>query len=61
MMKKSIVLSTIELFYYPFKVTLDRCNGSSNIFNDLSTRMCVLNNIEDLHLNVSNMITRIIE
>ena len=31
------------LCYYPFVVSLDRCVGSCNIFNDLSNRVFVPN------------------
>ena len=33
-----INLNSVELKYYPFKISLDKCNGSSN---DLSPKMCV--------------------
>ena len=38
-------------------VSLDRCNESCNTFDDLSSRICVENKIEDVNLNVFNMIT----
>ena len=40
---------------------LDRCVGSYNTLNDLSTKVCVLNKTEDLNLSVFNMIPRINE
>ena len=46
-----------ELHYYPFKVKLDRCVGSSNTLNDLSNEVCVTNKTEDLNIHVLNMIT----
>ena len=42
-------------------VNLDRCNGSCNAPDDLSSRRCVPNKIEDVNLSVFNMITRINE
>ena len=38
-------------------VILDRCNGSFNILDDLSIRICAPNKTEDLNLNVFNIIT----
>ena len=46
-----------ELHYYPFVVKLDKFVGSCNTFNDLSNRVSVLSNTEDLNIHVSNVIT----
>ena len=46
------------LRYYPFLVNLDTCNGSSNIVDGLSDRICVPNKTEDVNLSVFNIITR---
>ena len=51
-------LNSDELHYYPFVVSLYRCNGSYNTLDDLSSGICVLNKTDDVHLNVINMITR---
>ena len=48
-----------ELRYYPFVVNLDRYAGSCNTLHDLSSRVCVPNETEDLNLHVFNMITGI--
>ena len=37
--------------------SLVRCNGSCNIPNYPSDRICVINKTEDVTLNVFNMIT----
>ena len=47
------------LRYYLFAVNLDRCGGSCNTLDDLSSRVCVPNEKEDLQLHVFNMITGI--
>ena len=31
------------LFYHLLKVSLKRCNGSCNVFNDLSDKICISN------------------
>ena len=50
-----------ELYYYPFVVKLDRCVESCNTFNNLSNKVCVPKEIQDLNLSVFNTITRINE
>ena len=50
-----------KLDNYPFTVKLDRCVGSFNTLNDLSSKVCVPNKTEDLNLTVFNMITGINE
>ena len=46
-----------EFHEYPFAVKLDKCVGSCNTLNDLSDKLYVPNNTEDLNLSVFNMIT----
>ena len=48
-----------EFHYNPFAIKLDRCIGSCNTLNDLSNKVCVPNETEDLNLSVFNMITGI--
>ena len=45
--------------YYPIAVNLDRCVGSCNTLNDLSTKGCVPKKTEVLNLSVFNKITGI--
>ena len=47
-----------EFYYYPFAVKLNRCAGSCNAFNDLSSKVCVPNKTEDLNIHVFNLITK---
>ena len=51
----------IELNYYSFMISLDKCNGSCNVVGDLSTTMCVPSEIKDLNVKVFNVLTRINE
>ena len=46
-----------EFHYYSFTVKLDNCFGICNTFNDLSSKVSVLNKSESLNLSVFNMIT----
>ena len=41
-----------ELYYYPFAVNLNSCNGNCNTFDDRSSRVCVPYKTEDLNLNI---------
>ena len=50
-----------EFHYYPFSVKQDRYFGSCNTLIDLSNKLCIPNNAEDLNLSVFNMITGISE
>ena len=50
-----------ELHYYPFVVNLDRCAESCNTLDDLSNKVYVPNETEDLDLHVFNMLTVINE
>ena len=50
-----------EFHSYLFLVKLDRCAGSCNNFNDLSSKVCVPNKTEDLNLSMFNIISRINE
>ena len=39
-----ILIKLNSYHYYPFMVSLDRCKGSTNTVDDLSSRICVPNN-----------------
>ena len=45
-----------ELHFYPFPVKLNTLVGSCTTLNDLFNKLCVLNKIEGLNINVFNMI-----
>ena len=42
-------------------ISLDKCDGSCNVADDLSMKICVSNEIKDINVKVFNMITRINE
>ena len=50
---------TPGLLYYPFAVTLEKCVGSCKTLNDLSNKMCVPHETEDVNISGFNMITGI--
>ena len=49
-----IHMNPIELKYYPFMISLDKCNGNCNT---LSPKICVPKKTKDIDLKVFNMIT----
>ena len=52
-----IGLNPVELKYYPFMVSPDKCSGSCNSGNDLSTKICVLSKTKDMNIKICNLIT----
>ena len=54
MIRPTIIdLSSVELKYYPFKISLDTCSGSCNV---LSLKICVPKEIKDMNVKAFNMI-----
>ena len=53
-----IDLNLIELNYYPFMISLNKCNGSCNAIDDLSKKICILGETKDVNVKLFNMITR---
>ena len=56
-----LVLNPVEFSYYPFMISLDKCNGSCNAVDDLSTKECVPSQTKDINVKVFNMLTRVNE
>ena len=54
-----IDLNPNELNYYSFMVSLERCRGSCNTFDDSSRKICVRNKIDHVNVKVFNFITGI--
>ena len=46
---------------YLFMITLDKCNGSCNVVDDLSTKICYLSKTKVVNVKVFEMIVRIYE
>ena len=47
-------LNPIDLNYYPFMISLDKCNGISNAVDDLPTKLCVPSKTKDANCKVAN-------
>ena len=56
-----IDLNHVELNYYPFMISLDKCNWSCNAVDDLYIKICVLSKTKDVNVTVFNMIANINE
>ena len=54
-----IDLNPIELNYYPFTISLNKCNVNCNTVDSLSTKICSLSETKDVNIKVFNMIKRI--
>ena len=51
-----IDLNLNEIHYYPFIISMNRCDGSWNTTEDCFGRIWVPNKMEDMNLKVFNMI-----
>ena len=49
-MSTVIDLNPIGLNYYPFMISLDKCDGSFNAVDGLSTKICVPTKEKDLNV-----------
>ena len=49
-----INLNPVELKYYPFMISLNKCTGSCNV---LSPKICVPKETKDINVKAFNMIT----
>ena len=47
----------IEPNYYPFMISLDKCNASCNTADDLCTKICIPSKTKDINVKTFNMIT----
>ena len=57
-----IDLNPIKFNYYPFMISVDKCNGScNNGVADLPAKVCVLSKTKSENVKVLNMIARINE
>ena len=56
-----IDLNPVELNYYPFMVSLDKCSGRCNYVDDLSTKICDSSKTKYINVKVFNMIANIKE
>ena len=52
-----IDLKPVELTYYPFMISLDKCSGICNSLDDLSTKIYVPSKTNDVNVKIFKMIT----
>ena len=53
-----IELDLVELSYYPYMISLEKCDGSCNAFDGLCIKVCVPSKMKDANVEVFNMITK---
>ena len=53
-----IDLNPTEINCFPFMISLDRCNRSYNVVDDLSMKTCVPSETRDVNVKAFNMITK---
>ena len=51
--------SFIELYFYSFRISLDRCNGSFNTVDDLPANTCGAIETKDVNIKAFDITTRI--
>ena len=56
-----IDLNPIDLNYYPFMISLEKCKVSCNFVDVLSTKICVPNKTKEVSVKRFSMVTRIDE
>ena len=56
-----IDLNCIEIDYYPFMISPDKCNRSCMVADNLHIKICVPSKTKDISVKVFNVITKIIE
>ena len=56
-----IDLIAVELNYYLFTISPDKCNGSCTVYDDSSTKILVPSETKDINVKVFTMITIICE
>ena len=44
--------NSIELNFYSFMISLDKCNGSCNVLDDLSTKTCASSKTKDVNVKL---------
>ena len=54
-----IDLNPVKFNYYPFRVSLDKCSGSCNAADDLSTILRIPGKTRDINIKVFNIIRSI--
>ena len=62
MIRSTVIgLKPVELNCYPFLISADKCSGSYNSVDDLSTKICIPSKTKSINVNVFNMITNLNE
>ena len=52
-----IDVKTNEPVFYPYNITINKCKGSCNTINDPYAKLCALDTIKNINVNVFNLIS----
>ena len=55
---KIISVNSDELMFYPFSIKTSKCSGSCNSVTDPYAKMCVHDDVKNLNVKVSNLMSR---
>ena len=47
-----------EPMFYPYSITINKCNRNCNTINDLYAKLCVLDTIKNINVKVFNLMSR---
>ena len=51
-------VNTNEPMFYPYSITINKCQGSCNTINDPYAKICVPNTIKNINVKIFNLISR---
>ena len=58
---KIIDVSSNDLVFYPFKIAVSKCSGSSNTINNTFDKICVAKDVKNMNVRVINLLSRVNE
>ena len=56
-----IDLNSVEINYYPCRISLDKCCGRCNAAADVSMKICVSSKTKDVNIKLWNLVAKKIE
>ena len=51
-------VNTNEPMFYPYSITVNKCNGSCNSINDRYAKLCVPDTFKNINVKVFNLMSR---
>ena len=56
--KKIISVNSNEPSFYPYSIKVNKCSGSCNNINDLYSKLCVPDVVQNINVKVFNLMSR---